>query len=280
MSKNRPARLSVLRSLQLTPVMRRLVLGDVAGTTDGFDAFAAGWEGWTDSYVKLVFLAAGHEYPSPLDLAVVRETMPAETWPILRTYTVRRFDPAAREIWVDFVVHGDEGVAGPWAAQAEPGETIHVRGPGGAYRPDPAADHHLFVGDESALPAIAASVEALPAGSGATVFLEVAGPEEEQDLLSVAALDVHWLHRGGAAPGSTSLLDDAVRGWDWPAGRVQAFVHGEAGLLKTVRPHVITDRGVARSDASVSAYWRRGDTEESFRTWKSQQSDPILRPGP
>ncbi|WP_375000341.1 siderophore-interacting protein [Aeromicrobium sp. CTD01-1L150] len=279
MSKNRPARLSVLRNDLLTPTMRRLVLGDVPGETDQLDAFAAGWTGSTDSYVKLVFLAVGHTYPEPLDLAVIRETMPPQAWPILRTYTVRRFDPEARELWVDFVVHGDEGVAGPWAAQAEPGETIHVRGPGGAYRPDPEADHHLLVGDEAALPAITASLESLSAGSRATAFLEVAGPEEEQPVSSDADVDLRWLHRDGAQPGTTTLLDDAVRAWEWPAGRVQVFVHGEAGLLSSVRPYLMKERGVARADASISAYWRHGDTEESFREWKSQQSEPILRPG-
>ncbi len=278
-SKNLPARLSVLRTQQVTPAMRRLVLGDAPDAPGGFDAFAAGWSGCTDAYVKLVFLAVGHTYPDPLDLAEIRETMPPEAWPILRTYTVRRFDPEARELWIDFVVHGDEGVAGPWADQAQPGETVHARGPGGAYRPDPEADHHLLVGDEAALPAIAASVESLPAGARATVFLEVAGPEEEQAVESTADVDLHWLHRDGAAPGTTSLLDDAVRAWDWPEGRVQVFLHGEAGLLSTVRPYVMKERGVDRRDASISAYWRHGDTEESFREWKSQQSEPILRPG-
>ena len=278
MSKNRPALLSVLRREQVTPSVTRLVLGDVPGSLDGIDAFASRWTGCTDAYVKLVFLAVGHRYPEPLDLEQVRATMPPEAWPILRTYTVRRFDEEAREVWIDVVVHGDDGVAGPWAAQAQPGETIHVRGPGGAYRPGSDVDHHLFVGDEAALPAIAASVESLPAGARATVFCEVVGTEEEQPLVSDASVDVRWLHREGAAPGTTSLLADHVRAWEWPGGRVGVFVHGEAGLLTTVRPYLVRERGVARADASVSAYWRRGDTEESFREWKSQQSEPILRP--
>ena len=80
----------------------------------------------------------------------------AATSPRRRTYTVRRWDEAAGELTLDFVSHGDEGLAGPWAAAAVPGDQIALQGPGGEYAPDPAADWHLFAGDASALPAIAA----------------------------------------------------------------------------------------------------------------------------
>jgi NADPH-dependent ferric siderophore reductase len=280
MSRNRPVRLTVVRTEQVAPSMRRLVLGG-----DDFATFEAAFHGmrerYTDAYGKLVFLAEGHDYPEPLDLDVVKETMPQEAWPVLRTYTIRWVDVAARELAIDFVIHGvdgGEGVAGPWAARAVPGDVIHLRGPNGGYVPDDSADRLLFVGDEAGLPAIAASLESLPAGAHAVVLVEVDGPDDEIDVTSAADVEWHWLHRGEALAGTTTLLDEAVRALDWPAGRVQAFVHGESALLKSVRPHLLDERGVARSDISVSAYWRRGTTEEGFRVWKSQQSDAVMRP--
>jgi NADPH-dependent ferric siderophore reductase len=282
MPKNSPVRLTVLRTEQVAPSMRRVVLGG-----DGFADYLAADQAlpqrYTDKYAKLVFLVDGFEYPEPLDLDVVKATMPQEAWPVLRTYTIRWVDPAARELAIDFVVHGtdddsDHGVAGPWAARAEPGDVIHLRGPNGGYVPDPDVDWHLLVGDEAGLPAIAASLEAMPAGARAVVFVEIGGPADEIELTTVADVQLHWLHRGEAEAGTTTLLDDAVRAVEWPAGRVQAFVHGESALLKSVRPYVLNDRGVARADASVSAYWRRGATEEGFRVWKSQQSEAVMRP--
>lgn len=278
MSKNLPARLTVVRTESVAPSMTRVVLGG-----EGFADFAlnhaAMREPYTDEYVKLVFLADGFDYPEPLDLGVVRESMPAEAQPVLRTYTVRWVDLEARELAIDFVVHGTEGIAGPWAAQAQPGDVIHLRGPNGGYVPDPDADWYLFVGDEAGLPAISASLEALPAGARAVAFIEIHGPGDEIELLTAADLDLHWLHRGDAAPGTTTLLDDAVRAFDWLPGRAQAFVHGESALLKSVRPYVVNDRAVARADVSVSAYWRRGATEEGFRVWKSEQTEAVMRPG-
>ncbi len=271
MSKSRPVRLTVLRAEQIAPSLRRVVFGG-----DGFDTYlerhvAHGAGRLTDMYVKLVFLRDGFDYPEPLDLDVVRDQMPAEAAPVLRTYTIRWVDAEAREVAIDFVVHGDVGVAGPWAARAEPGDTLHLRGPGGAYAPNPDADWHLFVGDEAGLPAIASAIEALPAGARAAAFVEVDGPDDEMSWTTVAEVETHWLHRGDADAGSTTLLDDAVRAWDWWPGRAQAFIHGESALLKSVRPYVRNDRGVDRQDLSVSAYWRRGVTEEGFRTWKSAQ---------
>ena len=277
MSANRPVRLTVVRTEQLAPSMRRVVLGG-----DEFETFAdrvrALPQRYTDLYVKLVFLADGFEYPEPLDLGVVKETMPQEAWPVLRTYTVSEVDEQERLVTIDFVVHGDEGVAGPWAAAAQPGDTIHLRGPNGGYAPDPSADWHLIVGDESALPAIAASIAALDDEATAVAFVEVDGPADERDLGGPAGLELHWLHRGEAAPGTTTLLDDAVRAMPWREGRVQAFVHGESALLKSVRAYLLRERRVARADVSVSAYWRRGTTEEGFRVWKSQQTDAVMRP--
>ncbi len=117
-SKTHPARMTVIRTEQLTPSLLRVVFGG-----DGFDDFAErdlalNGGAFTDKYVKLVFLADGFDYPEPLNLDEVRETMPQDAWPVLRTYTIRWVDHEARELAVDFVIHGDEGFAGPWASAA------------------------------------------------------------------------------------------------------------------------------------------------------------------
>lgn len=273
MSPNRPVRLQVQRVVDLTPHMRRIVFG---GPSFG-DYLERDIE-FTDKYVKLVFLADNVDYPEPLDLDEVRATLPQTVWPVLRTYTVRSVDPDAHELEIDFVLHGAEGLAGPWAATARPGDTLHMRGPGGAYAPDPEADWHLLVGDEAALPAISAALEALDPQIPAIVFVEVDGPDDELPLARGPLTQITWLHRAPAEPGTTSLLDDAVQALEFPPGRAQAFVHGEAGLLSTVRRHLLNERGVVRADLSASAYWRRGDTEEAFRQWKAEQKAAGISP--
>jgi NADPH-dependent ferric siderophore reductase len=242
---------------QLTPHMRRIVLGG-----PGLAGFAAGE--CTDHYVKLLFPADGVTYPEPFDLGRIREEFPREQWPRMRTYTVRRWD--GRELAIDVVVHGDEGLAGPWAARVQPGDDVRFAGPGGAYAPDPAADWHLFAGDESAIPAIAASVERLSAGARAHVFIEVGDPDEEQKLETPGDATVTWLHRGDQRVGEALVA--AVTELEFPPGRVSAFVHGEAGFVKELRRLLFKERGVPRDQVSISGYWRLGHDEDLWQATK------------
>jgi NADPH-dependent ferric siderophore reductase len=243
--------------------MQRVVLGG-----DGLAAFSAG--AFTDHYVKVLFGADGVTYPEPFDLERIRAEFPREQWPVTRTYTVRAWDPELRELTLDFVVHGDQGVAGPWAVRARPGETVRFMGPGGGYAPDTTADWHLLAGDESALPAIAAALEALPADAVVHAFVEVAGPAEEQEIDTAAK--VVWLHRGTRPVGGP--LTEAVRALEFPDGRVHAFVHGEAGFVKDLRALLRVDLGIPDENLSVSGYWRLGHDEDGWqaskRAWNAQ----------
>ncbi|WP_371102074.1 siderophore-interacting protein [Streptomyces sp. PU_AKi4] len=252
-----PHTAEVVRTERLTPHMQRVVLGG-----QGLSDFSA--DTCTDHYVKLLFPAAGATYPEPFDLQRIRAEFPREQWPVTRTYTVRQWDAEHRELTLDFVVHGDEGLAGPWAANVRPGEVVRFMGPGGAYAPDPAADWHLLVGDESALPAIARSLEALPHGARAFAFVEVSGPDEEQKIDS--DVEVRWLHRGARPVGEA--LVEAVRSLDFPEGRVHAFVHGEAHFVKELRRLLRVERGVPREDLSISGYWRLGHNEDGWQASK------------
>ncbi|MBO2460718.1 siderophore-interacting protein [Actinomadura violacea] len=252
---------TVLRTERLTPHMIRVVLGG-----ESLAGFGAGE--FTDHYVKLLFPQPGVAYPEPFDMERVRAEMPRDQWPSVRTYTVRAWDPEAVELTIDFVHHGDKGIAGPWAAAVRPGEEIFFNGPGGAYAPRADAGWHLLAGDESALPAIGAALERIPEGAPARVFVEVAGPEEEQDLRTPAGTEITWLHRGGGQVGD--LLVEAVQKLDFPDGEVHAFVHGEAGFVKALRRHLRVDRGLPMEQLSISGYWRRGRDEDG---WQSSKRD-------
>ena len=264
-SANRSSRpqtnLTVLRREQLSPHMVRIVAGG-----PGLGGYVN--NGYVDRYVKIAFPQPGIDYPQPLDLWAVRETHPREQWPHTRTYTVRWVDEAAEELAIDFVVHGDEGLAGPWAAAAQVGDPLVFTGPGGGYNPDPAADWYLFAGDESALPAISAAIESLPRDARGLAFLEVDGEADILSLEAPACLRLHWLLRGGVPAGSSPLLVDAVRDAVWPEGRVQVFAHGERGYMKSLREVFFTHRGLERSQVSLSGYWAKGRVEDDFQAEK------------
>jgi NADPH-dependent ferric siderophore reductase len=264
----------VVGTKRLTQHMVRVVLGSSA-----FDTFVP--SKFTDSYVKMAFVADDVDaarLAQPLTLDSFAGLAP-EKRPSVRTMTVRNVDVAAREITVDIVVHGEHGVAGPWAAAAQPGQPIYLMGPGGAYTPDPAADWHLLAGDESALPAMAAALEALPANAVGKAFIEVAGQEDEIPLTAPKSVEVSWVYRGGRADlvpedhaGDHAPLIEAVTTTPWLPGQVHVFIHGEAQtVMHNLRSYIRKERGVdAKWASSISGYWRRGRTEETFRQWKKE----------
>ncbi|MDT5093471.1 MAG: hypothetical protein QOH60_2834 [Mycobacterium sp.] len=266
----------IVRTEQVSPHIVRVVLGG-----NGFDTFAP--NDFADAYCKVLFVREDVDVaalPKPLTLTSF-QTLPPERQPVIRTLTVRWDDAANRQIAIDFVVHGEHGVAGPWASAAQPGQPAYLMGPSGAYAPDPSADWHLLAGDESALPAIARALEALPDDAVARVFIEVAGPDDEIELRSAPDIDVKWIYRGGRADlvgadraGDHAPLVEAVTTANWLPGQVHVFIHGEAqAVMHNLRPYVRKERGVDAKWASISGYWRRGRTEESFREWKRELAE-------
>jgi NADPH-dependent ferric siderophore reductase len=245
MSTTAPRLLQVRGSARITPRMVRVTLGG-----DELAGFAG--EG-PDRRIKMFFPVPGQERP-----ALPRATSGGPLWPsgeprpAIRTYTVARFDAATGELDVDFVLHDGHGPAAAWARDARPGAWVGVSEPGGRYVPDPAADFHLVVGDESALPAVATVLAALPGGAPAVAYLEVAEAAEEQPLPGAA--DVHWVHRGDRPAGEP--LADAVQAATLPGGRGQAWLAGESACVRDLRRHLLDDRGLDRRAVYSTGYWR------------------------
>ncbi|OIH95039.1 MULTISPECIES: siderophore-interacting protein [unclassified Curtobacterium] len=258
------------RTERLSPHMVRVHLGGPA-----FDDFVAAADpgnlAATDKYVKLLVAKPGLGLEPPFDLDALRETLPKQDRPSRRTYTVRSVDHDARTIAIDFVVHGDQGLAGPWAAAARPGDRLALSGPGGGYAPsaDPAVTH-VLLGDDSALPAISAALEAMPDSATGVALVEVAGPADEQQVAHPPGVDLRWLHRDatGAAPGT--LLLEAARSLERASRPVQVFAHGERTAMKAIRRLLQDDWGLEKSEMSLSAYWALGRAEDRFQEEKRE----------
>jgi NADPH-dependent ferric siderophore reductase len=244
-STTAPRLLQVRRSERITPRMIRVTLAGDELTGFGGDG--------PDRRIKMFFPVAGQERP-----AVPRATSGGPLWPAgeprpaIRTYTVRRFDAGVGELDVDFVLHEGHGPAAAWARDARPGAWVGVSEPGGRYEPDPAADFHVVIGDETALPAVATVLAALPAGVPALAFLEIADAAEEQELPGSAQL--RWVHRGDAEPGEP--LASAVRAAAFPAGSGQAWLSGESACVRDLRKHLLDERGLDRRRVYATGYWR------------------------
>ncbi|MCI9889366.1 siderophore-interacting protein [Micrococcales bacterium 31B] len=249
---------------QLTPDMVRLKFSLDAGDFDP--------SRHTDAYVKIVLPRPGTHVSEPVDEEAARAELPREAWPVRRTYTVRSYDPRDRTLVIDFVIHGDEGIAGPWARGARVGSRVTLLGPGGKYAPDPGSAWHLLVGDESALPAIAATLELLHEpqfkGSTSVTVVSIDNAAEQQDIMVPPGASVHWLVRNSDVSPSEQVLD-VLRGLDFES-LPQAFVHGEAAMVRDVRRYLRGEHSLPLDALSASGYWRQGHTDEGWRAVKRE----------
>ncbi|MDR2253368.1 MAG: siderophore-interacting protein [Bifidobacteriaceae bacterium] len=184
--------------------------------------------------------------------------LPKATRPEIRNYTARAWRASPARLDIDFLQHGDHGVAGPWAATVEPGAEVALIDQGCGWK-DPGADWRLLAGDETAMPAIAGILRDMPRDAVGHAFIELFDARDRQPLDAPDAVRVHWLERSpGAAPGDALL--PAVRALEFPPGRVYAFAAGESAIAAGVRRHLVSERDVPKNDVTFCSYWKRSAT--------------------
>ncbi len=261
-----PRMLRVLRTEQLSPRMRRIVLAGPA--LAGFPVDSAG------AHIKMLL-------PRPGQLEPILPTLgpdgplwpPREVSPISRTYTVSHYDAELGELSVDFVLHGDDGPASRWALRAQVGDAVGVAGPGGPRRFHPDAGCYLLFGDPSALPVISAVLAQLPARARGHAFIEIADCGEIQELLYPPGVVLHWLVRGAVRPGASTLLLDAARALAWPSAMVSVTLAGESRQVIAVREHLLRARGLAPDALYAVPYWKDLHTEEAYHAERHEIMD-------
>ena len=242
-------KLEVRRVQRLTPHLIRITLGgdELAGfTSPGFDDHAKVF--FPDAATgQLTVPTTGPEGP----------VWPPGPKPAMRDYTPRRHDAQAGTLEIDFALH-DAGPATQWAEAARPGDVVGVGGPRGSFIIPTAFDWHLLIGDDTALPAISRRLAELPAGARAVVLAEVDSEADEISFDTQAALDLQWVHRRGAEPGTGSPLLDALRRLTLPEGDFHAWVACESNAAKALRAHLVGERGAHPKWVKAAGYWRRG----------------------
>jgi NADPH-dependent ferric siderophore reductase len=235
-----PRLLEVRRVHRLSPRMVRVTFG--GEELDGFSY------GAPDDHVKLFFPEPGADLPVMPTLGEegLEPPPPGSPLPVFRDYTIRYLRPAERELDVDFALHG-HGPGGSWAAQAAPGQKLGVLGPRGSTMVPLTFDWYLLGADETAVPALAAWLEQLPADARVFAFAEVADAAEELPLKGV-----RWLHRDRG-----ESLGPAILSWSKPDGDGYVWIAGEAGGLKPIRRY-LRGLGLPRDWMEVDGYWKRG----------------------
>jgi NADPH-dependent ferric siderophore reductase len=223
--------LRVTRIDELSPTMRRIWLGgDDLEPDFPFTAL-----GVTD-HIKLV-------PPAPASGRVELPT-PDGPRPDMRDYTIRRFDAAAKELALDFVLHS-HGPAGRWATDATPGAEIGVLGPRGSQVYPADLTDYLLVADETGLPAAERFLEELPAGALVRVIVLDAA---QRPLGNGRDAEITWLTGSATLVETVAALPLGPGSYAWGAG--------ESGVMRELRTHLRAR--LAADHISVRGYWKHG----------------------
>ncbi|MGI5408651.1 siderophore-interacting protein [Streptomyces chartreusis] len=205
--------------------------------------------------------------------------LPDDVRAVMRSYTLRALRRNPDEIDIDFVLHGIEpgaatpaGPASRWASRAAAGDRVLLLGPAVAdnrairFRPPQDTDLVVIWGDDTAVPAVSAILETLPAGTRARVWLEVHDAGDIQDLTTAADAEITWLVQEGAPAEGSPMALDVIRAAGLPAAEhPYVWIAGESGCVKALRRHFVGERGVDRRRVTFVGYWRQGLSEEQLR---------------
>ncbi|WP_040556388.1 siderophore-interacting protein [Reinekea blandensis] len=259
--KRKFRQLTVNDSQRLTPNMQRLWLSGDSLADFPMDADGA--------YIKLLFDNAGNAIADEQQI----ETLDGR--PVMRTYTVRSFDPVNRQIVVDFVRHQHDGKTGPasaWADRVQPGDAILIGGPGPAKRLQTDADWVFLAADMTALPALSANLEQLGEQATGLAVIEVISEKDVQPLNKPDGVELHWVIN--PEPGTpNTVLADAVRRQSWRSGQVSAWAACEFSNMRAIRQYFKQERDVARDYLYVSSYWKMGNSEEEHKVVKREDAE-------
>lgn len=237
-------RITVAQVIPLSDTMRRIVFTG----EDLHDFVTAG----VDDHVKLFFPEPGSDEPVLPDLNADRSAA-RDPRIIARDYTPRRFDEEQRELIIDFVLH-EEGPATQWAARAKPGLSLGMGGPKASHIAPEALTTHLLIGDDTALPAIARTLETLAPNHRAIVLLDTRESEKAYPLISHAWIEVHRCEKGG-----DETLPDLLRHVVLPSiKKLSVWIAAEINVVRTLREHLVNEEAVPRTQIRAAGYWRHG----------------------
>ena len=249
LARPEPLALTVVESYQLTPNMQRVIVtGNFASRYEQID---------NTSHFKM---------------QVPQIDNPEEM--VTRTYTVRHYDANKQHLHIDFALHESPGPAAHWALHVKPGDPARIIGIGSAKWLNHNAPWYLLAGDMSALPAIAANLEALPNNAMGKAVIEIMDEADKQSLTVPAGVDINWVINPNPNQ-ENSVLFDAVRhnvgDLHWHLGKPSIWVAGEGSAVQKIRRLFLDEYDMSRREMYTSSYWQIGLTEDAHQQAKRSQ---------
>ncbi|PCJ43402.1 MAG: NADPH-dependent ferric siderophore reductase [SAR86 cluster bacterium] len=243
MAKRETRSLTVVKKQQLTPNMLRITLGG-----EELENFPQDQDG---GYIKLL--------------------LETDKGSLKRSYTIRAFRSESLELDVDFVLHGENGHAGPaseWASKVTIGDHVNLTGPGPVKRISTTEDWYFIAGDMTALPAISVNLEAMPRDAKGYAIIEIIEDADKQKFNSPEGIEIRWVINPHPEL-ANSILPDALKVLPWLEGKPNVWLACEFSGMKQLRDYFKKENNVSKNEIYISSYWKIGDTDEGHKKAKA-----------
>ncbi|KJY88399.1 siderophore-interacting protein ViuB [Vibrio neptunius] len=253
MNKPSAKQLTVQSTQTITPNMQRITLHGSELAEFPVDCIGG--------YIKLLFNQEGGT-----DLTQLGE----EQRPVMRTYTIRQFDPVSSTLEVDFVRHITEdlqcGFAARWAMSAQVGDVISIAGPGSISTMNLEADWFFMVADMTALPALSVKIQSLPEQAIGYAVIQVDSEQDRQPINAPENIKIIWLD-------ASQSLAEQTQGLPWLEGEVSVWCACEFDSMRQLRQYFRNEKEVERENIYISSYWKKGVSEDGHKVIKRQDAD-------
>ena len=257
-------RATVIRTEQLTSVMKRLVLGG----EELADFVSCGA---SDEWLRM-FVPPEGERQMSLPERTGSGWRFANPQPTPRWYTVRRWDAECRELWIDVVIHA-RGLATRWAEQVEPGDQVLISQPHGRFA-DITADWMVIIADQTGIPAASRIIEELPAEQPVHAVFEAPNEAATFTLDTSAALRLCWVYNPSPDV-IASPLSAVARSVELPAGKGFVWMAGEAACARDIRRYFRHELKWRSARYDIVGYWR--PNQEAYSRRYSTIEDQVGR---
>lgn len=177
-----------------------------------------------------------------------------------RAFTIRDFDSTAHQLTFDIALH-EGGPMSAWGLKARIGDVLDVAGPRGGFKGASPRSWLLLAGDETALPALASIIRQLPASLHVHLFIEVTDESEQQFLATQPRVQVRWVYREGSGSQPAETLAEVLRFSPLPTTGGDAWIAAEATTVRSIRTHLLRERGFEPGRVHAAGYWKKGEQD-------------------
>ncbi|WP_292009878.1 siderophore-interacting protein [Chryseobacterium sp.] len=197
---------------------------------------------------------------------------PEEVRPTIRTYTHRGVNAKRKELWIDFVSHGDEGPASAWAINAKKGDLLGVLMSNEKTELYKTVQNYVFVGDATAIPVIGSILEELPISAKGVCIIEVFDENDKQNLFTKASIELIWIYN--THPQMGSELANWLKKLPLPEEDRFAYIAAEFTTVKNIRQYLRKERLWNRDEVSAYSHWKSGISEDRSEAERRKENEP------